>query len=408
MTGPLVEVVVWPGSGSNPVGNTPLGIYDDDDEFVEEAPKVAKWVANSLGYPVMAVELTDVIIYSQFEQAITEFSAQVNEFNMRDQMLSLQGISTGSSVTGKLIKSTPLPYVIEISQMYGTEAHVGGLVPFHKGYITLETLVQDYDLQTLWADVSESGNRIEIRRIWHERSPAISRFFDPFAGSAGMGLGVQNLLGEFGWANYSVASQYLLMPMYETVLRVQAIEFNDQLRRSQFGFQIVDNNLRIFPVPGATDSGTRLWFEYNVVKDKFAGQIGAPGETSISASGQSSSTLAGGVASDFGNVPYQNMIYSEINDVGKRWIRKYTLALCKVVLGGIRSKYDTIPIPNSEVRLDGLTLRQEGQREMEMLLEQLRESLLEAGKNRQMEKSRENEENAMEILKHVPTYFYIR
>lgn len=400
MTGPLISVVVWPGSGSTPIGRTPFGLYDEDDDFIDEAPRVAKWVCSSLGHPVMAVELTDEMIYAQFEQAITEFSSQVNEFNMREQMLALQGISTGSSISGKLIKSTPLPYIVEISQMYGTEAEAGGRVSYHKGYITMVSGTQDYDLQSLWSSVSESGNRMEIRRIWHERAPAINRYFDPFAGGAGMGLGVQNLLGAFGWSNFTIASQYLLMPIYETLLRVQAIEFNDTIRRSQFGFELKNNNLRIFPVPEDEDSGTLLWFEYIIVADKFGSIIGAPGYVS-------GSTDSGGVASDFSNVPYDVIQYSLINDVGKRWIWKYTLALCKIVLGNVRSKYDVLPIPNSEMRLDGLTLRQEGSQEILDLMTQLRETLEQAGKERQMEKARNNEENASEILRRVPNLIYI-
>jgi hypothetical protein len=344
----------------------------------------------------MAVELTDEMIYGQFEQAISEFTSLVNEFNMRDQMLSLQGIPTGSSISQKLIKSNPLPYVIEVSQMYGTEAHVGGYVDYKKGYLTMRAGVAEYDLERLWADVSESGNRIEIRRVFHERPPAINRFFDPFSGGAGQGIGVGNLLGEFGWGSYSVASQYLLMPIYETLLRVQAIEFNDQIRRSQYSFEITNNKIRLYPLPTQDDEGTNVWFEYTVTADKFAAQVGAPG-----------STGGGAVASDYSNVPYTFMQYGTINDVGKRWIWKYTLGLCKIVLGGIRSKYDTLPIPNSEMRLDGLTLRQEGQREIEILMEQLRESLMETGKRAQMEKSRENEQNAMEIMKHAPNLIYI-
>ncbi len=398
MTGPIVSVVVWPGSGSNPSNKTPFGLYEDDEIFICEAPKVAQWVCTSLGYPVMAVELTDAMIYAQFEQAISEFTSLVNEFNMRDQMLAMQGMSTGSSISQKLIKSNPLPYVIEMSQMYGTEASVGGYVDIKKGYITLQSGVQEYDLQGLWANVSESGNRIEIRRIWHERPPAINRFFDPFAGGAGMGIGVGNLLGEFGWGSYSVASQYLLMPIYETLLRVQAIEFNDQIRRSQYSFEIHNNKLRLMPVPTDADTNVLMWFEYIVVEDKFAASLGSPG--TVGGSGD-------GVASDYSNVPYTFMQYSTINDVGRRWIWKYTLALCKIVLGGIRSKYDTLPIPNSEMRMDGLTLRQEGQQEIETLMTTLRETLQETGKKAQMEKARENEENSMEIMRRVPNVIYI-
>src|SRR5574337_110695 len=160
--GPLVSVVYWPGSGSTKV-TTPLGIFDDDDQFIEDAPKIAKWICNSLGYPVMQVELTDIMIYSQIEQSVTEFSSLVNEFNMREQMLYLQGISTGSSISGMLVKSNPLPILVEMSRMYGTEAQSGGDVEYKSGYVTMHTGQQLYDLQSLWANVSESSNRIEIR-----------------------------------------------------------------------------------------------------------------------------------------------------------------------------------------------------------------------------------------------------
>lgn len=395
---PVAPLKMWPGSGSIPIGKTPFGIFDDDDIFIEDAPRLAKWICNSLGYPIMDVELTDEIIYSQFEQAIIEFSSLVNEFNMREQMLSIQGVDRTIELTGKVIQNTPLPYIVEMSRLYGTEAGSGGSVDFHKGYIELEAGQQDYDLQELWADVSESSRRIEIRRIWHERPPTMARYFDPFAAGAGQGIGIQNLLGEFGWGSYAVASQYLLMPMYETLLRTQAIEFNDQIRRSQYSFDLINNHLRIFPVPRHTEQGMKLWFQYNILQDKFNAIVRGPdGDEGDNA-----------VISDYANATYNVMPYEFINDVGRRWIWKYTLANCKIVLGGIRSKYESIPIPNSEIRLDGLTLRQEGQAEAEQLIEYLRETLEETGKHAQLTKAAENEENTNQILKRIPTRIYVR
>lgn len=406
MTGPLVPVIYFPGSGSSPSGLTAFGLFDDDDEFVEDAPKVAKWVAYSLGYPVQQVELTSQIIYIQFEQAICEFGSQVNQFNIRENMLALQGISTGSSVTQTLIKSSPLPMIIEMSQMYGTEAGVGGLVDFKKGNINMKYNVQDYDLQALWAAVSESGNRIEIRRIWHERVPAINRFFDPFAGGAAQGAGIENLLGEFGFGGYSVASQYLLMPVYETLLRVQSIELNDQIRRSQYSFEIKNNKLRIFPIPEPDDDNTLLWFEYTVTKDKFAAQLPT---TTTTINGVTTTTINnGGLVSDYSNVPYDFIQYSFINDIGRKWIWNLTLALCKIVLGtAIRSKYENIPIPDSEITLNGLAMAEEGRQEVERLMDQLRETLEASGKSTQMQKAVENEKAVTEILRGIPMPIYI-
>jgi hypothetical protein len=350
----------------------------------------------------MDIEMTDSQLYDCFEEAITEYSAQVNEFNMRENMFSLQGIQTsGANFTQKLIASNPLPFIIEVSQMYGTEAGVGGKVDWKKGYIDMVAGKQDYDLQTLWAAVSESGNRIEVRRVFHERTPAISRGGFGFGDAGGGPNDGQNyLLGEFGWAGYdgglnaaggATTGQFLMMPIFETILRTQMIEFNDQIRRSQFSFELINNKMRVIPMPTWND---RIWFHYLVVKDRFAAAT-------------SGSNTQVKVVSDYSNAPYNNMLYASVNDVGRRWIRRYTLALAKETLGRILSKYESLPIPNSEVRMDGPTLRQEAEKEKDTLWEQLRETLVETGRKAQMEKLRENEENGQALLNKVPLYIYI-
>src|SRR5690606_34598067 len=142
----------------------------DDLQFQNDAPKVASWVARRLGYPIMDVELADYQIYDCFEQAILEYAAQVNEFNMRENMMNIQGLSTSQSLSQKLVKGTPLPFIVEIAEDYGAEAGSGGDVDWKTGYIDTVANQQEYDLQELWAAVSESGNRLEIRRVFHERT----------------------------------------------------------------------------------------------------------------------------------------------------------------------------------------------------------------------------------------------
>ena len=394
-----VPAIFWVGSGSAP--NTSLGLFTDDDAFNNDAPLVAAWVCSRLGFPVMAVEMTDTQLYDCFEEAITEYSAQVNEYNMRDNMLALQGQTTGSSFTQRLITANPLPMIIEMSAEYGTEILAGGNVDLKSGSVITQDGVQEYDLQELWGAVSESGNRIEIRRIFHERFPAISRGGFGF-GDVGVGPtdGTQNLLGEFGWAGYDgsgggafggagTAGQFLIMPIFETLLRTQAVEFNDQIRRSQYSFELVNNKVKFFPVP----SGETIWFQYMVKKDKFNGV----------------QTASGSVVSDYSNAPYSNMWYANINDVGKRWIRKYTLALAKETLGRILSKYENIPAPNlnDAMRMDGPILRQEAEKEKTTLWEQLREALEQSQRHAQLEKADDNEEHSQNILRHAPMLFYI-
>ena len=383
----MAQEPIWPGSGSAVSGNTPFGFYDTDSEFQTEAPKFADWCAKRLGYPLMNVELQDKQFYACLEESVSEYSAQINQFNIKDNLLSLQGQSTSSNLTHKRV--TPnLGRSVFLSQAYGTEAGVGGLVEVKSGSVDIVSGSQTYDLNALWADVSESGNAIELQRVFYEETPAVQRYFDPYAGT---GAGTMNLLDQFGFGNYSPAVTFLMMPVYADMLRLQAIELNDQIRKSAYSFQLRNNKLRIFPRP---DSSYKLHFEYLVRSDR---------DDALMTEHSGSSD----VISDFSNVPYDNMKFTSINDVGKQWIRKYGLALTKELLGIVRSKYGAIPIPGAETSLDGDTLRSEASAEKEALVTQLREMLEQTSRKALMEADKDESEFLQEKLKKVPYPIYI-
>jgi len=383
----MAQEPIWPGSGSAVSGNTPFGFYDTDSEFQTEAPKFATWCAQRLGFPLMNVELQDKQFYACLEESVSEYSAQINQFNIKDNLLSLQGQSTSSNLTHKRV--TPnLGRSVFLSQAYGTEAGVGGLVEVKSGSVDVVSGSQTYDLNALWADVSESGNAIELQKVFYEETPAVQRYFDPYAGT---GAGTMNLLDQFGFGNYSPAVTFLMMPVYADMLRLQAIELNDQIRKSAYSFQLRNNKLRIFPRP---DSSYKLHFEYVVRSERDNALI-----TEYSGSSD--------VISDFSNVPYDNMKFTNINDVGKQWIRKYGLALTKELLGIVRSKYGAIPIPGAETSLDGDTLRSEASAEKEALVTQLREILEQSSRKALMEADKDESEFLQEKLKKVPYPIYI-
>ena len=386
----MAQELIYPGSSSFFPGQTPFGIYDEDYTFQDDAPKMALWCARRLGYPIQNVELQDENFYACFEEATSEYGAQVNQFNIRNNLDSLKGKATGTNYSQKLVNGTNLPTLIGISDAYGTLSGVGGNTDIKKGHINLVAGQQEYDLDTLFAAVSESGKRIEIVKVFHEPVPAISRFFDPYSVS---GQGTLNLIDEFGFGSYSPAAQFVLMPIFEDLLRIQAIEFNDQFRKSAFTFNIVNGKLRIFPMPTSQHLNLygKLYFDY-FVRDEFV---------------ENSTDVRDGVVSDYSNIGYDFIQYSDINDVGKQWIRKYTLALVKELLGAIREKYSSIPIPGSEISLDGAALRSEAQTEKEALMTQLRETLEELSRKVQFE-NRNNEANQhQEMLRKVPLAIYI-
>ena len=384
---------IWPGSSSFSTGDTPYGFYDADTDFSgssnHNVDKFSDWAAKRLGYPIVAVELQKEQFYACYEEAITEYSAQVNQFNIRDNMLALQGQNTCSGATKTDLthrKLTPtIGRNIQLAEQYGTEAGVGGTVDFKSGSIEITSGSQVYDLNALISEVSESGNAIEVRKIFYEASPAVTRYFDPYAGT---GDGSYNMLDSFGWGNNSPAVQFMMMPMYADLLKVQAIEFNDQIRKSAYSFELVNNKLRIFPNP---TSNYNLHLRYLVKQDR-------------------DSTLQGttdGVITDFSNAPFDNMTFANINEVGKQWIKKYGLALCKELLGTIRSKYASLPIPGAETTLDGDTLRTEASTEKETLVEQLREMLDQTSRKALLEADKDEAEFLQEKLAKVPYPIYI-
>ena len=382
-----MAVPIWEGSSSFSSGDTPYGFYDADNEFTSSADKFADWSARRLGYPIVDVEMQSGSFYACFEESVTEYSAQVNQFNIRDNMLHLQGNATGSNITGKRITPT-LGRTVFLSQQYGTEAGAGGFVDWKKGSISVTSGSQEYDLNALYANVSESGASIEVKKVYHEAPAAVQKYFDPYATT---GYGTANFVDGFGFGQFSPAVSFVLMPVFEDLLRMQAIEFNDQIRKSSYSFTLINNKLRLFPIP---TSAYTLYFDYIISSQRD--------NTLIAPAGGSTDVI-----SDYSNVPYNNMEYQFINDVGKQWIRKYGLALSKELLGNIRSKFGSIPIPGAETTMDGETLRAEATTEKETLVAELRETLEQTSRKVLLEADSEESTRLQEKLNKVPLNIYI-
>ena len=384
----MSQLPIWSGSSTFSSGQTPYGFYDSDSAFsgsgAHSVDRFSDWAAKRLGYPIIDVEMQSGSFYACYEESITEYSSQVNQFNIKDNLLSLQGQSTGSNLTHRTVTNS-FGRFVTLSEQYGTEAGVGGTVDFKTGSISVTSGSQEYDLNALYANVSESGNAIEIRKVHYEGPAAVNKYFDPYAG---VGTNNMNMLDSFGWGGMSPSIQFLMMPMYADLLRIQAIELNDQIRKSAYSFELVNNKVRIFPKP---TKDYKLHFKYLVKDDR-----GNPLKGSNV-----------GRVSDISNAPYDNMKFNHINDVGKQWIKKYALALCKELLGTIRSKYASVPIPGGETTMDGDTLRNEAATEKEILTTQLREILEQTSRKAMMEAERDESEALQEKLAKVPYPIYI-
>lgn len=379
----MADIQIWNGSSTFAAGQTPFGFYDTDTDFVTDANKVAKFCAQRLGYPLMDVELQSGSFFACFEEAVTTYGNEVFQYKVRENYLSMEGASSAGSFNNTLIEPT-LDRVIQISQNYGTEAGVGGNITKYSGLLQLTSSVQTYNLDT-WATQQGITGGIEIAKIYYEAPPAILRYFDPYAGT---GTGIQSLMDAFDFGSYSPGINFLLMPAYYDMLKVQAIEFNDQIRRSSYSFELMNNQLSLFPVP-------RERLAVRIDYFKRSERTGA-----VSGSGA-------GLITNVGQVPYDNPTYTGINSVGRQWIYRYALALSKELLGYIRGKYQQIPVPGSNTGLNQADLLTDARAEKTELLTQLRDMLEQTSRRNQLERKANESEFIKTTLQSVPMTIFV-
>ena len=386
-----MNIPIWTGVSTFAVGQTPFGFYDNDLDFRVDANKVANFCAQRLGYPIADVELQSGSFFTAFEEAVTTYGNELYAYKVRENYLSLEGSSTIIESNNQIIKPN-MAGLVRISQQYGEEAGVGGNVTWYSGSLRLENGKQDYDLDA-WAAASASldaGDSIEIKRIFYEIAPAISRYFDPYAGT---GTGMMNLLDSFGFGNYSPAINFLLMPINYDLQTIQAIEFNDQIRKSQYTFELINNKLRIFPIPNygvANKDENNLIFQYIKTSERQNPYLdGTSKVTNVS------------------EVPFTNPNYNDINSIGRQWIFEYTLAIAKEMLGYIRGKYSSIPIPDSEITLNQSDLISAATAEKNALIERLRAYFDDTSRDKLLERRANENDFLQKELNKVPYTIYI-
>jgi hypothetical protein len=350
----MANIPIWSGYSTFFPGDTPFGFYDNDYQFQQDADKVARFCAQRLGYPLVDVELQSGSFYTAFEEAVTVYGNELYSFQARDNYLSLEGATTGSNLNQSIVNPS-LGSIIRMSQQYAAEAGTGGQIDWFSGSVYLTSSHQDYDLKQ-WAIDNNITGGIEIKKIFYENKPAISQLYSPWAG---LGPGATSAVGLTGLAGFGPSTTYMLMPLSYDIANVQAIEMSNQVRLSNYTFQLANNKLRIFPIPGRDDEGIKLWFNYINIDDRNNAAV----------------TSAPNKISNLSKMPYLNPTYNQINSIGRSWIFEYTLALCKEMLGYIRGKYSTVPIPGAEVTLNQADLLSSATADKEALITRLREYL---------------------------------
>ena len=306
---------LWPGSSTFATGKTPYGYFDADTEFVTDIDKFTNWAAKRLGYPIVDVELIDVNFYAAFEEAVMKYGYYLHTYASRDLLMDVKGSPIGELDFSQNFVQPSLGGTFKLADQYGIAAPAGGNAIHYQGFVTTKPGEQVYDLSdtndTTLEDGDVDSNNFTIRKLYHERTPASVRQI----GSAGGIHSGQALVNQFGFN--AVASDYLLTPLNTDASRMQAIELNDTMRRSEYSFKMTGSRLRIFPIPQTVE---KIFFDYTL-DDEI-----------IEATDQSGEIIA-----DASNIPYGNISYSGTNSIARSWMKRYALALCKEMLGFVLS-----------------------------------------------------------------------
>jgi len=406
----MANIPIWPGSSSFAQVSssyasgtwpppTPFGFYDNDSQFQTDANKVANFCALRLGYPIENVELQDINFWAGFEEATTVYGNELYAFQTRDNYLSLEGAPISVDVNDDVITPTFSSIVI-LSQQYGEEAGAGGNVTWFKGRLPLTPGQQSYDLSK-WAEDEGIVGGIEIKNVFYQPPPAINQLYSTALMTGQGGLGGVPPAGIYGFG-YGYAN-YLMMPTSFTMQNIQAIEMQNTVTLSNYTFNIVNNIISVFPVPGTGfagadfDGGEDLYygeflvFDFIKIQDRLDAAF-ANGTNKIS---------------NTSNVPYINPTYSKINSIGRAWIFEYTLAKAKEVLGLVRNKYSSIPIPGSEVTLNGNELVASAATEKEALITRLREYFDQTSRQALLERRQAESIARVAEISQVPMTIYI-
>ena len=314
-----------------------------------------------------------------------------------------------------------LEYLLRRAEPYANEANVGGSVDYIRGFIELKHDVQDYDiyenliipgkdpannnadvklkLKTFNPNDAETRlsvfnpefkssipanttpTKIKINEVFHFSPQAAYRFFDTTSA-------INYLNNQFAFESFTPETVFYVLPVFEDLLRAGQLDISNRVRRSNFSYRLQGKDLRIFPRP-TQDNPMNLFIKFSFPADPYRTNL--PFDDT---------TITG--VSNISNVPFANIKYSGINSMSRQWIKQFTLALCKETLGLIRSKFSSVPIPGSDLSMNGSELLSQGREDKEKLVSGLGETLDKVTYQKLLEADAAQSESMNQILKRIP------
>lgn len=378
---------------ANTTSPTPFGFFDTDATFQKEADAMVTFVKRKLGDDILSVELTKKQVWACFEESFCEYGSIINQYQAKSQLSNLMGAATGSHLSGseQRFPRETIEFMLRRAEPYAADAGIGGSYNSLSGSITTTTDVQDYDLYKDLKDgdgnvlfdkaANSPKSKMKIFEVYHHSPSNSYRFFDTTSA-------VNYLANEFSFESYTPETIFYILPVFEDVLRAGMLDMSQRVRRSNYSYRIQGTKIRFFPKPtGSPVNPSQIWLRVG-----FSPDVMNPDYEDESIYG----------VSNLSNVPFGNLEYSKINSIGRQWIRQYALATATELLGLIRSKFSTVPIPGSDLTLNGDNLVSQGREDKGDLKTKLAEMLESLTYSKMLEDEAGASENLTRILKSIP------
>ena len=405
-----LSAIVLPvtGAAGNVASTLPFGVYSADNDFIAGAVDQVSFTYKMLGGDVLDIELTEQNVYAAYEAAVLEYSYHINLHQAKNVLGDVLGNATASFDQDGEVKEgqsieTILPsfdigYAKQIAIKSSEEANVGGHLTHYSASIPLVQGQQTYNLQEIVYNQSLSsgsafhglvdGKRLSIRKVYYKSPRAMWRFYGYYGG-----INTAGNLSTYGM--FADDSTFEIIPAWQNKLQAMSYEDSIYTRISHYSYDLRNNILRLFPFPEAEIK--YLWIEFVI-----------PGNSSDidTAGGVPINSTKNGI-NNMNTIPLANIPYANINSVGKQWIRRYALAVSKEILGQVRSKFGTVPIPGENVQLNGTALVSEGKEEQKSLKEELKTLLAEMTYDKLLETTAGMTENSNKIIGKVPLNIFM-
>ena len=402
------SVLTATGSTDDVVAALPFTVYSDSAAFISGAADQVAYVYKKLGGDVLDIEIKTGNVYTAYQEAVLEYSYLINSHQAKNVLSDMLGattssfdedgeISGGASDASRDFPNFGFAYARRVAEGVSTEAGVGGFLTEYSASFKLEPNVQQYDLQSIVQTSSSltssdyyneiNNKKVLIRNVYYKSPRVMWRFFGYYGG-----LNVVGNLSTYG--QYADDTTYEVIPTWQNRLQAMSFEDNVNVRFSHYSYELHNNFLKIYPPPGSSvSSDDYIWFTFTV--DKDANAVDETRDRGVKG------------VNNMNTLPFANIPYENINSVGKQWIRRYALALCKEILGQVRSKFATIPIPNDSVTLNGPDLVSQAREEQQNLKTELKELLDQLTYGALAESDTTIVENSQKLFQNVPNAIFV-